>query len=58
MTDVWALPLAEPSKAFPVAATPFVERNGRFSPDGRWVAYTSRATGRDEVYVTSFGSPS
>jgi len=54
MTDVWALPLAEPSKAFPLVATPFVERNGRFSPDGRWVAYTSRATGRDEVYVTSF----
>lgn len=24
------------------------------SPDGRWLAYTSDASGRDEIYVTSF----
>jgi serine/threonine protein kinase len=54
LTDVWALPLAEPSKAFSLVSTPFVDRNGRFSPDGRWVAYSSRETGRDEVYVTRF----
>jgi Tol biopolymer transport system component len=54
LTDVWALPLAEPAKAFSLVSTPFVDRNGRFSPDGRWVAYSSRETGRDEVYVTSF----
>jgi Tol biopolymer transport system component/predicted Ser/Thr protein kinase len=29
-------------------------RLGRFSPDGRWVAYSSNETGRWEVYVTSF----
>ena len=27
---------------------------GRFSPDGRWLAYTSSETGINEVYVTSF----
>jgi serine/threonine-protein kinase len=27
---------------------------GRFSPDGRWLAYTSRETGEFEVYVVSF----
>ena len=25
-----------------------------FSPDGRWLAYSSNESGRDEVYVTSF----
>ena len=54
ITDVRVLSLAGPPGAFPLVATPFVDRNGRFSPDGRWVAYTSRETGRDEVYVTSF----
>ena len=28
--------------------------NGKFSPDGKWVAYTSNESGRWEVYVTSF----
>jgi serine/threonine-protein kinase len=27
---------------------------GEFSPDGRWLAYTSRQTGQEEVYVVSF----
>jgi WD40 repeat protein len=29
-------------------------RAGRFSPDGKWVAYASNESGRVEVYVTSF----
>lgn len=29
-------------------------RAGRFSPDGKWVAYASNESGRWEVYVTSF----
>jgi Tol biopolymer transport system component len=28
---------------------------GRFSPDGKWIAYASNATGRSEVYVRRFG---
>jgi eukaryotic-like serine/threonine-protein kinase len=28
--------------------------NARFSPDGKWVAYSSNESGRWEVYVTSF----
>jgi len=27
---------------------------GRFSPDGRWLAYSSDETGVEEIYVTSF----
>ena len=29
-------------------------KGGRFSPDGKWVAYASNETGRWEIYVTSF----
>ncbi len=28
--------------------------DGRFSPDGKWVAYESDETGQSEIYVTSF----
>ncbi|MEQ1731003.1 MAG: hypothetical protein ABL982_21755, partial [Vicinamibacterales bacterium] len=37
--------------------TPFNERQGQFSPDGRWVAYQSNESGRDEIYVRSFAGP-
>jgi eukaryotic-like serine/threonine-protein kinase len=52
--DIWAVPLAEPGKAFPLVRTPFLDTSGFFSPDGRWVGYVSQQTGRFEVYVTSF----
>jgi Tol biopolymer transport system component len=34
--------------------TEFDERDGRFSPDGNWVAYTSTETSDQEVYVDRF----
>jgi len=36
----------------PVAATGANERSGTVSADGRWIAYVSDATGRDEIYVS------
>ena len=33
------------------SSTPFNEQNGEFSPDGRWLAYQSNESGRDEIYV-------
>lgn len=30
------------------------ERNGEFSPDGRWVAYESAESGRPEIYLIPF----
>jgi eukaryotic-like serine/threonine-protein kinase len=30
---------------------------GTFSPDGRWIAYTSNESGRSEVYVAPFPGP-
>jgi Tol biopolymer transport system component len=52
--DVWALPLFGDHKPFVIAQTPFLECCGRFSPDGRWVAYSSWETGRPELYVQPF----
>ena len=37
--------------------TPFREGWGAFSPDGRWVAYYSNESGRNEVYVRPFIPP-
>ena len=41
----------------PLVATPFAERGGAFSPDGRWLAYVSDRSGRDEVYARPFPGP-
>ncbi len=53
-TDIWAVPVAEPDKAFPVVQTPSWEGAGAFSPDGRWLAYGSLQTGTFEIYVMAF----
>jgi serine/threonine-protein kinase len=37
--------------------TPFAENDGRFSPDGRWLAYTGDQSGRAEVWVRPFPGP-
>ncbi len=52
--DLWILPLSGGGKATPFLVTPFSESDAWFSPDGRWLAYTSDESGRREVYVTSF----
>jgi len=49
--------LVEPGSggdAEPLLATPFGEQAATISPDGRWMAYSSDETGRDEVYVRPF----
>jgi serine/threonine-protein kinase len=38
----------------PFLATQFQESEASFSPDGRWVAYQSNESGRNEVYVRPF----
>jgi Tol biopolymer transport system component len=48
---------ADGSPARPYAATPADEGAARSSPDGRWVAYTSDASGRAEVYLDSYPKP-
>jgi hypothetical protein len=46
--------MAGDRKPIPFMTTPFRELRGQFSPDGKWIAYTSDESGRDEVYVQSF----
>lgn len=55
---LFALPLMGDRKPFQVldTVTP-ANLHARFSPDGRWIAYTSSESGRDEVYVTRFPTP-
>ena len=55
--DLWALPMDGTGKPFPVAQTDFDERDGQFSPDGKWVAYQSNESGRSEVVVQPFPGP-
>ena len=46
--------LASAGKPFPFLQSNFNEDHAQFSPDGRWLAYTSNESGRYEVYVQSF----
>ena len=55
--DLWVLPLFGDRKPLPFLQTPFNESPGQFSPDGRWIAYSSDESGRYEVYVTPFPGP-
>jgi Tol biopolymer transport system component/tRNA A-37 threonylcarbamoyl transferase component Bud32 len=54
--DILTLSLADGADRTlePFIVTEFNERGGRFSPDGRWLAFTSDRSGRDEVWVTPF----
>jgi len=52
--DIWALPLFGDHKPFPVIDTEFSEGLGTFSPDGRWIAYTTDETGQPNVYIQPF----
>jgi len=56
-TDLWALPMFGDRKPFPFLQTEFNEQLGEFSPDGKWVAYVSNESGREEIYAVSFPTP-
>jgi eukaryotic-like serine/threonine-protein kinase len=49
--DLWAMPLdgTGASKPFALAESPFNEGAGRFSPDGKWLAYNSSETGSSQI---------
>ncbi len=53
-TDLWVQPLTGDRKPFPFLQTQFNETVGQFSPDTKWVAYSSDESGRQEIYVGSF----
>jgi Tol biopolymer transport system component len=51
---VWALPLDEGGKPEQVMGARFHVDEPHLSPDGRFLAYVSRESGQDEVYVEPF----
>ncbi len=55
--DLWVVPMVGDRTPSVFLKTPFREVWGVFSPDGRWVAYQSNESGRDEIYVRPFGPP-
>ena len=53
--DLWALPMTGADRTpIVVANTSFTERMGQFSPDGRWVAYETNESGRQEIVAQRF----
>jgi len=48
------LTLSTPRKRAPFLQPSFGEQDAKFSPDGKWVAYTSNKSGTFEVYIRSF----
>jgi Tol biopolymer transport system component len=51
--ELWYMPAAD-RQPIPYLKSKFGVSHGQFSPDGKWVAYTSNESGRWEVYVSSF----
>jgi serine/threonine protein kinase len=51
-----ALPVDGQRKPFAVSRTAG-DQPGKFSPDGRWIAYPSNESGRNEVYIQRFPGP-
>ena len=56
--DLWYLSLVGDDRTpHAFVETPFAERDGQFSPDGKWVAYQSNDSGHEEIYVRPFPGP-
>jgi Tol biopolymer transport system component len=63
-SDVMILPIEgdeatgwKPGKATAFLSAPYQEASPEFSPDGRWIAYISNESGRNEIYVRPFPGP-
>jgi eukaryotic-like serine/threonine-protein kinase len=54
--DIWVMSTAD-LQAREFLATPYAEGAAVFSPDSRWIAYSSDESGQPEVVVTAFPGP-
>jgi eukaryotic-like serine/threonine-protein kinase len=52
--DLWLIPLGGDKKPFKFLGPPSDQLHANFSPDGRFVAYSSNESGRFQVYVQTF----
>jgi len=62
--EIWTLPLdlSDPEHPKPGKPEPFLTAAARqvdatFSPDGKWMAYSSNESGTDEIFVRPFPGP-
>jgi Tol biopolymer transport system component len=58
--DLWAVQIDDegrPGQPEPLVRSPVNEWRAEFSPDGRWLAYTSNESGTWQVYVRPFPGP-
>jgi Tol biopolymer transport system component len=55
--DLWYVSLGADRTPHPFVQTAFQERNGQFSPDGKWVAYEANDAGHFEIYLQPFPGP-
>jgi Tol biopolymer transport system component len=56
--NLWGLPLAGDRKPFPYRSGAFSENEAALSPNGRFLAFTSNESGKNEVIVQPFPDPS
>jgi serine/threonine-protein kinase len=56
--DILAIRPGVDTKPVPIVATKSIEASPALSPDGRWLAYTSNETRRQEIYVVPFPNAS
>jgi Tol biopolymer transport system component len=56
-TQLWFLDTTRERRVVPFATDADIQGNSRFSPEGRWIAYSSNESGRFEVYVRAFPGP-
>ena len=54
--DIWVLRLSD-RKAQPFLRTPYEDTAPKFSPNGKWLAYSSNESGRREIYVQPYPGP-
>ena len=54
--DIWVLPFGGNRKPYPFLQSEASENWATFSPDGKWVAFSSTESGQVEVYVSAFPS--
>jgi Tol biopolymer transport system component len=55
--DIWVLPLEGDKTPRPFVQDEFNKAGAKFSPGGKWVAYSSDESGQREVYVQPFSGP-
>ena len=56
-SDIYVLPMDGDRKPHELVRTKFSEGSPKFSPDGKWIAYSSNESGVPEVYATAYPRP-